>query len=36
MITTARPFCVMTLEDSAKEVDIPVKELSEIIIDAIK
>lgn len=35
VITTPCPFCVMTLEDSAKEVDIPVKELSELMMDSV-
>ena len=35
ILATGCPFCLMTLEDSAKEIDLPVKELSEIIIEAL-
>ena len=34
-IVTSCPFCVMTLEDPAKEHGIPVRELSEILIETI-
>ena len=34
VITTACPFCVMTLEDPATEKGLPVKELSEILVEA--
>lgn len=35
IIATSCPFCLMTLEDSAKEIDLPVKDLSEIIMEAL-
>ncbi len=35
ILATSCPFCLMTLEDSAREIDLPVKELSEIIIEAL-
>lgn len=35
IIVTACPFCLMNLEDPAGELDIPVKELSELLVDAI-
>ena len=35
LLATSCPFCVMTLEDPATEKGLPVKELSEIIIEAL-
>jgi Fe-S oxidoreductase len=35
VIATSCPFCVMTLEDPATEKELPVKELSEILIDVV-
>jgi Fe-S oxidoreductase len=35
VLTTACPFCVMTLEDPATEKGLPVKELSEILVEAL-
>ncbi len=35
VLTTSCPFCVMTLEDPATEKDLPVKELSEILVEAL-
>jgi Fe-S oxidoreductase len=35
ILATSCPFCLMTLEDSATEKNLPVKELSEIIIEAL-
>jgi Fe-S oxidoreductase len=35
VLTTSCPFCVMTLEDPATEKELPVMELSEILIEAI-
>jgi len=35
LIATSCPFCLMTLEDPAKEKGIPVKELSEILMEVI-
>jgi Fe-S oxidoreductase len=35
VLTTACPFCVMTLEDPATEKGLPVKELSEILVECL-
>ncbi|HEX2965748.1 MAG TPA: heterodisulfide reductase-related iron-sulfur binding cluster, partial [Syntrophorhabdaceae bacterium] len=35
LIVTTCPFCLMTLEDPAKEKDLPVKELSEILVEVL-
>ena len=35
ILATSCPFCLMTLEDSAAETGLPVKDLSEIIIEAL-
>lgn len=35
ILTTSCPFCVMTLEDPATEKELPVKELSEILVELI-
>jgi Fe-S oxidoreductase len=35
VLATSCPFCLMTLEDPATEKDLPVKELSEIIIEVL-
>jgi Fe-S oxidoreductase len=35
VLTTSCPFCVMTLEDPATEKELPVEELSEIIIEVL-
>ncbi|MBN2122943.1 MAG: (Fe-S)-binding protein [Deltaproteobacteria bacterium] len=35
VLTTSCPFCVMTLEDPATEKDLPVRELSEILVEAL-
>lgn len=35
LLTTSCPFCLMTLEDPATEKELQVKELSEIIIEAL-
>ncbi|MCF8060968.1 MAG: (Fe-S)-binding protein [Deltaproteobacteria bacterium] len=35
LLATSCPFCVMTLEDPATEKELPVKELSEILVEAL-
>jgi Fe-S oxidoreductase len=35
VLVTSCPFCLMTLEDPATEKGLPVKELSEIIVDVL-
>jgi len=35
VLATSCPFCVMTLEDPATEKELPVKELSEILIEVL-
>lgn len=35
LIVTSCPFCLMTLEDPAKEKELPVKELSEILMEVL-
>ena len=35
VLATSCPFCLMTLEDPATEKELPVKELSEIIIEVL-
>jgi Fe-S oxidoreductase len=35
LIVTACPFCLMTLEDPAKEKELPVKELSELLVEVL-
>jgi Fe-S oxidoreductase len=35
MIATTCPFCLMTLEDPATERGLPVKELSEILVEVL-
>lgn len=35
VLTTSCPFCVMTLEDPATEKELPVRELSEILVEAL-
>ena len=35
LIATSCPFCLMTLEDPAKEKELPVKELSEILMEVL-
>jgi len=36
VLATSCPFCVMTLEDPATEKGLPVKEISEIVIESLE